>query len=365
MSASTATTVTASSDADVLCKLSRFKGQSITTALQLDHDEAAQLLLLAKTVRYVDGELPGKPLSRPWCTRENPSPVHVLQGVVLVPLFFENSTRTFSSFVSAMLKCCGGVCALPLEASSINKGETFEDTIRAVDCYADVICLRHPDKDHLARACAVARHPVINCGNGVGEHPSQALLDLFCMTEELGTTFGKSICLIGDLKHGRTVHSLAKQLATFNSVGPQWTLHLISPAALPMPQDVLDFLGKYPNLTVNLHDALTPAIVADVDVLYVTRVQKERFASEEEYKKVKGCYVINKEMLAHAKQKMVVMHPLPRVDEISTDIDDDPRACYFREMKYGLHMRMAMLLMIMGKLDAIKSHAARMKAGAL
>ena len=282
----------------------------------------------------------------------------ILRGKILCPLFFENSTRTFSSFCAAMQKLGGSVSYLPLEASSVSKGESLEDTVRTVDCYSDVICLRHPSQEALSRACSVASHPIMNCGNGVGEHPSQSLLDIFTIKQELNTLDGLSIALLGDLKHGRTVHSLAKLLTLFDIK----KLYLISPATLPMPEEVVNFL-KSKNIDFEIASSPTDDILRELDVLYVTRIQKERFATTEEYEAMKGSYIINKAMLDNAQKdrkstkKMIVMHPLPRVDEISTDLDDDPRAAYFRQMKYGLHLRMALFVMCFGKIGTVWSRS--------
>jgi len=202
--------------------------------------------------------------------------------------------------------------------------------------------LRHPEVGASAQAAQFARKPIINAGDGVGEHPTQALLDLFTIVEELDHVDGLTVTMLGDLKYGRTVHSLARLLSLFVV-----RVNYVSPQVLRMPAELVTEL-KEKGLPQSEHDTLGPALSA-TDVLYVTRVQKERFESLEEYEKVKGAYVITPETLRDAKDRMIVMHPLPRVGEISMDLDADPRAAYFRQMEYGLYIRMALLAMVLGK----------------
>ncbi|MRR52511.1 MAG: aspartate carbamoyltransferase, partial [Rhodocyclaceae bacterium] len=207
---------------------------------------------------------------------------------------------------------------------------------------ADVIVLRHPEVGSAALAAQYARKPVINAGDGIGEHPTQALLDMFTIFAELGNADGLTVTMLGDLKYGRTVHSLARLLSLFNV-----KLNYVSPDILRMPQEVMDEVSEkgIPQATFNrLEDALP-----HTDVLYVTRVQKERFEDPEVYEQVKGQFIVNPAIMQMAKAEMIVMHPLPRVGEISMDFDDDPRAAYFRQMEYGLHVRMALLAMVLGK----------------
>ena len=222
------------------------------------------------------------------------------------------------------------------------------DTIRCLQCYADVTVLRHPDVGSAKLAADATSKPVLNAGDGAGEHPTQALLDVFTMIDELkdhGGLGGKTIVLLGDLKHGRTVHSLAKLIARSGISNVR--LCYCSPDSLKMPQEVKDYVSERGLEQVELKD-LTEAI-RECDVLYVTRVQKERFETEASYKAVKNCYVINKEVLKNARDHMVVMHPLPRVGEILEEVDDDPRAAYFRQMENGMFVRMAILAMVLGK----------------
>ena len=267
----------------------------------------------------------------------------LLKGKILANLFYEPSTRTSSSFTSAMERLGGSVIPInEVRYSSVSKGESLPDTIRTLECYADVIVLRHPEVGASALAAQYARKPVLNAGDGVGEHPTQALLDLFTILAELGTAENLTVTMLGDLKYGRTVHSLSRLLSLFNV-----TLRYVSPEILRMPQEIIDEIsekGMVQTEHISLQDVLP-----ETDVLYVTRVQKERFENPADYESVKGAYVITPEIMQQAKEKMIVMHPLPRVGEISMDFDDDPRAAYFRQMEYGLYVRMALLAMVLGK----------------
>jgi aspartate carbamoyltransferase len=266
----------------------------------------------------------------------------LLKGKILANLFYEPSTRTSSSFTSAMERLGGSVIPInEVRYSSVAKGESLPDTVRTLECYADVIVLRHPETGSAALAAQFAKKPIINAGDGIGEHPTQALLDAFTIHEEMGHIDGLTVTMLGDLKYGRTVHSLARLLSLYNV-----RLNYISPEILRMPTEIIEELPRTMSQKefTKLEDALP-----QTDVLYVTRVQKERFASEEEYESVKGSYVISPEMMKIAKQNMIVMHPLPRVGEISMEFDADPRAAYFRQMEYGLYVRMALLAMVLGK----------------
>ncbi|HET9589621.1 MAG TPA: aspartate carbamoyltransferase [Anaerolineales bacterium] len=269
----------------------------------------------------------------------------LLKGKILANLFYEPSTRTSSSFTAAIERLGGSVIPInEVKYSSVTKGESLTDTVRTLECYADVIVLRHPETGSAAIAAKAARKPVINAGDGVGEHPTQALLDTFTIFEELGAgeIDGMTVTMLGDLKYGRTVHSLARLLSLFNV-----KIHYVSPDILRMPKEVMDEIAEkgIPQAEFDKLDE----VLAETDVLYVTRVQKERFEDPAEYEKVRGAYVIDPEIMKAAKQDMIVMHPLPRVGEISVDFDDDPRAAYFRQMEYGLYVRMALLAMVLGK----------------
>jgi aspartate carbamoyltransferase catalytic subunit len=269
----------------------------------------------------------------------------LLKGKILANLFYEPSTRTSSSFTAAMERLGGSVIPInEVKYSSVSKGESLPDTVRTLECYADVIVLRHPETGSAAIAAKAARKPVINAGDGIGEHPTQALLDMFTIFEELraGSVDGMTVTMLGDLKYGRTVHSLARLLSLFRV-----RINYVSPEILRMPREVMEEVGEK-GIPQAEFSSLTD-VLPETDVLYVTRVQKERFEDPAEYEKVKGAYVIDPEIMKAAKQEMIVMHPLPRVGEISVDFDEDPRAAYFRQMEYGLYVRMALLAMVLGK----------------
>jgi len=267
----------------------------------------------------------------------------LLKGKILANLFYEPSTRTSSSFTAAMERLGGSVIPInEVKYSSVSKGESLPDTVRTLECYADVIVLRHPEVGSAAIAAKAARKPVINAGDGIGEHPTQALLDAFTIREELGYLDGLTVTLLGDLKHGRTVHSLARLLSRYKV-----KLNYVSPDILRMPAELIADL-KERGVEQAEFTALDEPL-PQTDVLYVTRVQKERFADEAVYESVKGAYVIDPKVMKAARERMIVMHPLPRVGEISPDFDDDPRAAYFRQMEYGLYVRMALLAMVLGK----------------
>ena len=269
----------------------------------------------------------------------------LLKGKILANLFYEPSTRTSSSFTAAMERLGGSVIPInEVKYSSVTKGESLPDTIRTLECYADVIVLRHPETGSAAIAAKAAHKPVINAGDGIGEHPTQALLDTFTIFEELGASQidGMTVTMLGDLKYGRTVHSLARLLSLFKV-----RINYVSPEILRMPKEVMDEVAEK-GIPQAEFDSLEK-VLPETDVLYVTRVQKERFEDPAEYEKVKGAYVIDPDIMKAAKQDMIVMHPLPRVGEISVDFDDDPRAAYFRQMEYGLYVRMALLAMVLGK----------------
>jgi len=268
----------------------------------------------------------------------------LLKGKILANLFYEPSTRTSSSFTAAMERLGGSVIPInEVKYSSVSKGESLPDTVRTLECYADVIVLRHPETGSAEIAAKAAKKPIINAGDGIGEHPTQALLDAFTIMEELGRLDNVNVTMLGDLKYGRTVHSLARLLSMFTNI----KLNYVSPEILKMPKEVMDEI-KEKNVLQTEFDSLEK-ILPDTDVLYVTRVQKERFEDPADYENVKDAYVIDSKMMKLAKEKMIVVHPLPRVNEISMDVDDDPRAAYFRQMEYGLYVRMALMAMVLGK----------------
>ncbi|MBI5635397.1 aspartate carbamoyltransferase [Candidatus Micrarchaeota archaeon] len=268
----------------------------------------------------------------------------LLDGKVLAALFYEPSTRTRFSFETAMLKLGGEVISTESAShfSSVTKGETLEDTIKIIGGYADVIVMRHPDKGASKRAATVSPVPILNAGDGPGEHPSQALLDLYTIKKEIGRLDDFCIAMVGDLKNGRTIHSLVKILAERKNV----LIKLVAPCELQLPGEYVKLLEekkvKFEKLS-DLDDAL------DADVVYMTRIQKERFESKEDYERVKDCFVFGKNELAKFNKNGIILHPLPRVNEISPEIDSDPRAAYFRQAKNGVYARMALLKMVLGK----------------
>ncbi|MEA3350669.1 MAG: aspartate carbamoyltransferase [Chloroflexota bacterium] len=303
-------------------------GKSILSVKQFSHDDLAYIFEVAHEMREMV---------------ERVGAFDLLKGKILANLFYEPSTRTASSFTAAMERLGGSVIPInEVKYSSVAKGESLPDTVRSLECYADVVVLRHPEVGASALAAKYARKPIINGGDGVGEHPTQALLDLFTIIEELGSADGLTVTLLGDLKNGRTVHSLSRLLSLYKV-----RLNYVSPEILRMPPEIvaeLDEKGVSQNEYVSLEEPLP-----ETDVLYITRVQKERFDNLEVYERVKSAYVITPETLKRAKENMIVMHPLPRVGEISMELDADPRAAYFRQMEYGMYVRMALLAMVLGK----------------
>jgi carbamoyl-phosphate synthase/aspartate carbamoyltransferase/dihydroorotase len=263
---------------------------------------------------------------------------HMLKGKVIAEMFFEASTRTQCSFTAAAQRLGASVIFMDQQHSSVKKGETLEDSARMMSAYSDLIVMRHPEGGAAEQASRVTSVPLINAGDGTGEHPTQALLDIFTIREEIGTVNGITITMVGDLKHGRTVHSLAKLLKLYKV-----TIRYVCPEFLRMPADIVDNLRK--SGIVQEEFASIEEALADTDVLYMTRIQKERFESPDEYQKASGMYVLTPQLMRKAKKKMIVMHPLPRVDEISPSLDSDPRAAYFRQAEYGMFTRMALLLL--------------------
>ncbi|KAK2889896.1 CAD protein [Channa argus] len=268
--------------------------------------------------------------------------VEILKGKVMASMFYEVSTRTSSSFAAAMQRLGGSVVHFSESTSSTQKGESLADSVQTMSCYADVIVLRHPKPGAVKNASHHCRKPVINAGDGVGEHPTQALLDVFTIREELGTVNGMTITMVGDLKHGRTVHSLAKLLTQYRI-----TLRYVAPKKLHMPAEIISYVASK-GIKQEEFDSIEEAL-PETDVLYMTRIQKERFASEEEYNACFGQFILTPHIMTVAKKKMVVMHPLPRVNEISVEVDTDPRAAYFRQAENGMYIRMALLATVLGR----------------
>lgn len=268
---------------------------------------------------------------------------HTLDSKIMATLFFEPSTRTRLSFESAMYRY-GGKCigfAEP-KVASVEKGENLADTVRVVESYADVLVIRHPLEGAARLAAEFASVPVINAGTGAEEHPTQAMLDLYTIRKELGKIDGLNIVLAGDLRYGRTVHSLAYALSLYDI-----NLHLVSPPLLSMRKEVLeDVKGR-----IKIHELQDLSkVIPEADVIYMTRIQKERFGSLEDYEKVRGSYILTADDLSPAKQGMIVMHPLPRVDEIANSVDSTPHAKYFKQVWYGLLVRMSLIGLVLGAL---------------
>jgi len=301
-----------------------FEGRDIISIKDFSKDEINHVFKVAKTMELV---------------AEKGS--EMLRGKILATLFFEASTRTRLSFESAMHRLGGATIGFAeAEIASVKKGENLADTIRTVDNYADVIALRHPLEGAARLAAEFSKVPIINGGSGAEEHPTQALLDLYTMVKEKGGIEGLKVALVGDLRYGRTVHSLAYALSLYKI-----ELYLVSPETLRMRREVLQTIKeRIPVMEKTSLEKIVPV----VDVLYVTRIQKERFPDPVEYAKVKGSYRIDLETLKEAKKDLTILHPLPRVDEIATEVDSTPYARYFQQVRNGIVVRMALLALILG-----------------
>jgi aspartate carbamoyltransferase len=269
--------------------------------------------------------------------------IPLMKGRILATLFFEPSTRTRLSFETSMQRLGGGIISLgSLEGSSIVKGETLVDTCRTVAQYADLIAIRHPKTGSAKEAADAVEIPVLNGGDGTGQHPTQALLDVYTINKEMKTLKNLTIAMVGDLKNGRTVHALAEVLSLFNC-----TFYFVSPGVLRMPEEVTSHL-KLKGIKVEETEDLREAALKS-DVIYMTRIQRERFEDLAEYERVKGSYIIDSAFLKSLGKKITILHPLPRVNEINPDVDDYPGAAYFRQMRNGVFIRMALIAMVMGK----------------
>jgi len=265
----------------------------------------------------------------------------MLHGKTLATLFFEPSTRTRLSFEAAMHKLGGtSIGFAEPKATSIKKGENLADTVRVVENYADVIALRHPLEGAARLAAEFSQIPVINAGSGAEEHPTQALLDLYTISKEKGRIDGLNVALVGDLRYGRTVHSLAYALSLYKV-----KLYLVSPELLRMRREVSDAIEEKVKV---MEKPGIEEVLPETDVLYVTRIQEERFPDPAEFAKVRGTYKIGLDTLKDAKEDMIIMHPLPRVDEIEDEVDDTPHARYFQQVWNGIVMRVALLALILG-----------------
>uniref|UniRef100_A0A4W6DE49 Multifunctional protein CAD n=1 Tax=Lates calcarifer TaxID=8187 RepID=A0A4W6DE49_LATCA len=302
-------------------------GQHILSVRQFSKEQISHLFNVAHTLRLLV---------------QKERSLDILKGKVMASMFYEVSTRTSSSFAAAMQRLGGSVVHFSESTSSTQKGESLADSVQTMSCYADVLVLRHPTPGAVESASRHCRKPVINAGDGVGEHPTQALLDVFTIREELGTVNGMTITMVGDLKHGRTVHSLAKLLTQYRI-----TLRYVAPKNLHMPAEIISYVASK-GIKQEEFESIEEAL-PETDVLYMTRIQKERFASEEEYKACFGQFILTPHIMTVAKKKMVVMHPLPRVNEISVEVDTDPRAAYFRQAENGMYIRMALLATVLGR----------------
>lgn len=303
------------------------KGQHILHGNQFSREDLEQILALARDfeTKFERNEIP--PL---------------MKGKILAALFFEPSTRTRLSFEAAMHRLDGAVVSVAsAETSSAAKGETLGDTARTVSQYADVIVIRHPKIGSAQEAAEAASVPVINAGDGAGQHPTQAILDVYTIQKEVGSPERITVSLVGDLKFGRTVHALVELLSLY-----PMNLIFVSPRGLEMPRETTENLKKK-GIQITETDDLRDALGSS-DVVYVTRIQKERFADLSDYERIKGTYVISDKLLRETKREPIIMHPLPRVDEITTDVDAHPGAAYFRQVKNGIFVRMALLATVTG-----------------
>ena len=302
----------------------QFKGRDIVSIKDFSREEIDYILKTAASM---------EPIAR--------SGSEMLHGKILATLFFEPSTRTRLSFEAAMNKLGGTAIGFAEpKVAAIKKGENLADTIRVVENYADVLVLRHPLEGAARLAAEFSDVPVINAGSGAEEHPTQALLDLYTILKEKGTIDGLNITLMGDLRYGRTVHSLAYALSLYNV-----NLFLVSPMLLRMRREVSDAIKKRIRIT---EGTAVGDVLPETDVLYVTRIQEERFPDPAEYAKVRGTYKIGLDTLRDAKEDMIIMHPLPRVDEIDHEVDDTPHARYFQQVWNGIVTRTALLALILG-----------------
>jgi aspartate carbamoyltransferase catalytic subunit len=300
-----------------------FKGRDVISISDFSKEEILSILDVAKKLE------------------KQPRPT-LMNGKVMATLFFEPSTRTRLSFTSSMEKLGGSVLGFEdSEVTSVSKGETLWDTIKMVEQYVDLIVQRHPVEGSARLSAECANIPVINAGDGANQHPTQTMLDLYTIFKEKGRLDGLSIGFVGDLKYGRTVHSLSIALSHFKA-----KQYFIAPEALQMPKNYLDHLDKN-KINYFVGEDLVK-VAGDFDIIYMTRIQKERFPDPVEYNKLKGVYRIDKSFLQHTKSDVRIMHPLPRVDEINSDLDDTPNAAYFRQAGNGIPVRQAIIALVTG-----------------
>lgn len=305
-----------------------FKGADILSASQFNRGDIETVLKMAKKLE-------------PYAKKKQWG--DILRGKLLASLFYEPSTRTRLSFETAMQRLGGNIISVAgMGASSLSKGETLYDTGRVIENFADVIAMRHPDDGSVEKLAGGAGIPVINAGDGANEHPTQSLLDLFTIQNELGQLDGLTVAMVGDLKFGRTVHSLSQMLAHFDC-----EMIFVSPPELKMPEGICRTL-KEKNTVYHETEDLGGA-AKRAQVLYMTRVQQERFADPKEYEKHRNTYVLTRELIEEKNPKLVIMHPLPRIWEIAQDVDDIAGAAYFRQVGNGVAVRMALLVLVLGK----------------
>lgn len=303
------------------------KGRSLIEPMDLSIKEVDEILSLANEIIASPEEY-----------------IEVCKGKILATLFYEASTRTRLSFEAAMMRLGGNVMGFSsADSSSVSKGESVADTIRTVACYADIAVMRHPKEGAPMVAADSADIPVINAGDGGHQHPTQTLTDLLSIRSLRGKLSDFTIGICGDLKFGRTVHSLIKALSRYDNI----KFILISPEELKIPDYIREEILIKNNIEFKEVEKLEK-VIKELDILYMTRVQRERFFNEDDYVRLKDSYILNAEKLKKAKSDMVVLHPLPRVNEISTEVDQDPRAGYFKQAKYGMYVRMALIMKLLG-----------------
>ena len=309
----------------------QFNGGDIISTKQFEREDFEHICEVAATMEpYAKGE----------------KVTDMMKGKILATVFFEPSTRTRLSFESAMSRLGGQVISSAdmVKFSSVTKGETLSDTGRIIGGYADAIAMRHPVKGSVAELAEGSLVPVLNAGDGPGQHPTQALLDLYTIKKEFGNVDGLKVALVGDLKYGRTVHSLAQILIHYDV-----EFYFVAPEELKMPSDITEEVkgaGKKVTEIDKIEDC-----IADIDVLYDTRIQKERFEDHHVYERLKTVYQIDNKMLDSAKESMILMHPLPRIDEILPEVDNNKRARYFEQAINGVPVRMALLALVLGKVN--------------
>jgi len=305
-----------------------FRGKHILSTTQFGKEELKVLLNLASDMRHMV---------------ERAGSADLLKGKVMANIFYEASTRTAFSFETAMYRLGGRVLNLTeVDKTAVKRGESLSDTVRTMTSYADVVVLRHPEPGSVQQVARGLSTPIINAGDGTGEHPTQALMDVFTIREELGTVNNITVTFVGDLKHSRTVHSLASLLALYNV-----RMCYVSQPELTIPESLFQYIAAK-GVKQSKHIELSE-VLANSDVLYISRIQRENQSSDEEYKMLTDKYAVTPQTLMMAKDKMIVMHPLPRLDEVSIDVDGDPRACYFRQIEYGMYVRMALLRLLLAR----------------